>query len=387
MRDNEMLKLNINKITKRIIIATFILISSLFLLPHYYTYATDSSDVVETTFFGNLQDDGQGCGIYTVLNLVVDILSIGIGIVGVIGITVAGIQYLTAKGNEQQVTKAKRRIFEIVIGLIAYVVLYAFTQWLLPGGRLSTSTTCQTISDEELTEIQKAEREARAQQQAHQNNYNGINNQNNSNNANSQGASGLKLSSQIAKSYTPEKMAKLVKKGKLAPSPVCTDCSWNERIAQTAELIAWPLGTPSTKYHYEGDTYGRTYKSWSDMKGAKPNPAYRNALDKLHPKHGFSSMSALGADCGNFVNIVLNYSGHDRNMPYGKAEGYLLERNWKKVTKAKRGDVCIVRSNGHFHIWLYLGKGLSAEANHSWKNFGHITTKGCSSANIIIRAY
>ncbi|MBQ6414610.1 hypothetical protein IJI28_03260, partial [Candidatus Saccharibacteria bacterium] len=84
MRDNEMLKLNINKITKRIIIATFILISSLFLLPHYYTYATDSSDVVETTFFGNLQDDGQGCGIYTVLNLVVDILSIGIGIVGVI---------------------------------------------------------------------------------------------------------------------------------------------------------------------------------------------------------------------------------------------------------------------------------------------------------------
>ncbi|MBQ3309694.1 hypothetical protein IJG78_03390, partial [Candidatus Saccharibacteria bacterium] len=258
-----------------------------------------------------------------------------------------------------------------------YVVLYAFTQWLLPGGRLSTSTTCQTISDEELTEIQKAEREARAQQQANQN----------KSNASNQNNSGLKLSSQIAKSYTPEKMAKLIKKGKLAPSPVCTDCSWNERIAQTAELIAWPLGTPSTKYHYEGDTYGRTYKSWSDMKGAKPNPAYRNALDKLHPKHGFSSMSALGADCGNFVNIVLNYSGHDRNMPYGKAEGYLLERNWKKVTKAKRGDVCIVRSNGHFHIWLYLGKGLSAEANHSWKNFGHITTKGCSSANIIIRAY
>ncbi|MBQ6414029.1 hypothetical protein IJI28_00165, partial [Candidatus Saccharibacteria bacterium] len=261
-----------------------------------------------------------------------------------------------------------------------YVVLYAFTQWLLPGGRLSTSTTCQTISDEELTEIQKAEREARAQQQAHQNNYNGINNQNNSNNANSQGASGLKLSSQIAKSYTPEKMAKLVKKGKLAPSPVCTDCSWNERIAQTAEYLSWPRGTAYKKYHYTGDTYGRTYKSWSDMKGAKPNPAYRKALDKLRPKHGFSSMSALGADCGHFVTIVLNYSGHDRKMKYGQADDYLRKHNWKQVKTGQRGDVCITRAGG-FHIWIYLGKGLTAEANHHGKSFGHITKRKCKSSN------
>ena len=378
MRGDKMLNLKINKTTKRILIVTLILISSLFFFPHYHVYATDSSNVVETTFFGNLQDDGQGCGIYTILNLIVDILSIGIGIVGVIGITVAGIQYLTAKGNEQQTTKAKRRIFEIVIGIVAYVILYSFTQWLLPGGKLNTGTTCQTVSDEELAKIKEAEKKAREEAQAAQNS---------SNNTNTQSSSGLKLSSQIAKTYTPKKMAKLIKKGKLAPSPVCTDCSWNERIAQTAELLAWPLDAKKAKYHYEGNTYGRTYKSWSDMKGAKPNPAYRNALDKIHPKHGFSSMSALGADCGNFVNIVLRYSGHDSKMPYGNAEGYLLKRNWKKVKKAKRGDVCIIRKDGHFHIWLYLGNGLSAEANHSWQNFGHIAQKGCSSANIIIRAY
>ncbi|MBQ3309696.1 hypothetical protein IJG78_03400, partial [Candidatus Saccharibacteria bacterium] len=77
-------KLKINKLVKHNLIIALFLILSFTLFIHRNVYATDSSDVVETTFFGNLQDDGQGCGIYTVLNLVVDILSIGIGIVGVI---------------------------------------------------------------------------------------------------------------------------------------------------------------------------------------------------------------------------------------------------------------------------------------------------------------
>jgi hypothetical protein len=40
---------------------------------------------------------------------------------------------LTAKGNEEQVKKAKRRIAEIVLGLAAYVTVYALLSWLLPG--------------------------------------------------------------------------------------------------------------------------------------------------------------------------------------------------------------------------------------------------------------
>ena len=68
-----------------------------------------------------------------VLKLVVDIMSVGIGILGVIGISISGVQYLTAGGNEEQTRKAKRRIFEIVIGLGIYVLIYALLQWLLPG--------------------------------------------------------------------------------------------------------------------------------------------------------------------------------------------------------------------------------------------------------------
>ena len=43
-----------------------------------------------------------------------------------------GIQYLTAGGNEEQTRKAKRRMLEIVIGIVAYVILYAGLRWLLP---------------------------------------------------------------------------------------------------------------------------------------------------------------------------------------------------------------------------------------------------------------
>ena len=78
-----------NRINKLILV--LILLCTLFfaLFPIHSVSATDSSaSIVETTFFGNLQDDGKGCGVYTILNMVVDILSVGVGILGVVGITI-----------------------------------------------------------------------------------------------------------------------------------------------------------------------------------------------------------------------------------------------------------------------------------------------------------
>ncbi len=87
------------------------------------------------TFFA--EDNKVNCailncdqGIDGVLNLVVDIMTMGIGILGVLGIVITGIQYLTAGGSEEKTRKAKRRMFEIVIGLVAYAVVYAFLTWL-----------------------------------------------------------------------------------------------------------------------------------------------------------------------------------------------------------------------------------------------------------------
>ena len=103
-----------------------------------------SSRTVETTFFGEVTDDGKGCGVYTVLNLILDIMSIGVGILGVVGVCIVGIQYLTASGNEEQTRKSRRRFFEIIIGLVIYALLYVLLQWLTPGGSLNTGSRCST---------------------------------------------------------------------------------------------------------------------------------------------------------------------------------------------------------------------------------------------------
>ena len=90
----------------------------------------DGDNCVDTTFFG--RQCGEE-GITTVLTAVVNIMTAGIAVLAVIGIVVSGIQYLTAGGNEEKLKKSKRRIFEIVIGLAAYVLIYAILQWLLPS--------------------------------------------------------------------------------------------------------------------------------------------------------------------------------------------------------------------------------------------------------------
>ncbi|MBR3322352.1 hypothetical protein IKG05_01795 [Candidatus Saccharibacteria bacterium] len=91
----------------------------------------------KTAIIGNGTSTGCECGggegVKSILNLVVDIMTVGVGILGVIGITVVGIQYLTAGGNEEKTRKSKRRMFEIVIGLVAYVLIYAALKWLLPS--------------------------------------------------------------------------------------------------------------------------------------------------------------------------------------------------------------------------------------------------------------
>ena len=114
--------------------------------PHTYPIPESKYDgSVDTNFFGHIQDDKNGCGVFMILNLVIDILTFGIAIAATIGVTVSGITYLTAKDNEQQTTKAKRRIYEIVIGLVAYAVLYAALKFLLPGGFNSNQTCAKTV--------------------------------------------------------------------------------------------------------------------------------------------------------------------------------------------------------------------------------------------------
>jgi hypothetical protein len=72
----------------------------------------------------------------TYINPALAVLTAAVGVLAVISIVVAGIQYSSSADDPATVTKAKQRIFNTVVGLIAYIFLFAFINYLVPGGIL-----------------------------------------------------------------------------------------------------------------------------------------------------------------------------------------------------------------------------------------------------------
>ena len=88
-------------------------------------------DGVQTAILGS-----GGCytgGIWGILGIAIDVLTIAIGAAAVIGIIISGIQYATASGEPAAITKAKNRLFQILIGILVYGVFYGLMRWLVPG--------------------------------------------------------------------------------------------------------------------------------------------------------------------------------------------------------------------------------------------------------------
>lgn len=65
---------------------------------------------------------------------IVNFLSAGIGVVVIGVIILGGIQYSMAGDNSQAVGAAKQRIINGLIALVAFIFMFAFLNWLLPGG-------------------------------------------------------------------------------------------------------------------------------------------------------------------------------------------------------------------------------------------------------------
>ena len=106
--------------------------------------ATCPEGQVETNFFGCVEDDKQGCGVWMVINLGLTILTYGVGIAATIGLVITAILYLTARDDSGQLAKAKTRVFEIVIGLAIYAATWSIVSWLIPGGLLNGGDICST---------------------------------------------------------------------------------------------------------------------------------------------------------------------------------------------------------------------------------------------------
>lgn len=72
-----------------------------------------------------------------ILNMILVVVTTGVGIAAVGSIVFAGILYITARDNAAQVSKAKTMIMNTIIGVVAYVLMWAFLEWIIPGGVIS----------------------------------------------------------------------------------------------------------------------------------------------------------------------------------------------------------------------------------------------------------
>ena len=91
-------------------------------------------------------DEGklENSGIWELLILAVNIMTAGVGIAAVGAIVFAGFLYTGAQDDPGQVKKAMEIIRNTVIGLIAYALMYAAINFLVPGGVFSYDNSSNT---------------------------------------------------------------------------------------------------------------------------------------------------------------------------------------------------------------------------------------------------
>lgn len=79
--------------------------------------------------------DSNNCDLVALyVNPFIRVLSIIVGLVVAASLIMGGIQYSAAGGDPQKTSAAKNRITNTLLAFLAYAFLYAFLNFLVPGG-------------------------------------------------------------------------------------------------------------------------------------------------------------------------------------------------------------------------------------------------------------
>lgn len=103
------------------------------------TSAANCCGGVETSIISCPQEGGENAavdqtGVWGLLLLAINILTALIGLAAVAGLIYGAILYTTAAGSPEQVKKAIGIITNVVIGVVAYALMFAGLNFLIPGG-------------------------------------------------------------------------------------------------------------------------------------------------------------------------------------------------------------------------------------------------------------
>jgi hypothetical protein len=78
--------------------------------------------------------------IKTYINPLITLLAGLVGVACVISLILAGIQYTTSGGDPKKAAAAKSRITMTIVALLSFAFLYAFLQFIVPGGIINPGT-------------------------------------------------------------------------------------------------------------------------------------------------------------------------------------------------------------------------------------------------------
>lgn len=133
------------KIKQTILVAVFTLLVGVGILTPVTTYATQKCGDVDTAIIGgdmckNVSTDKtksgdiRNSGLWAILVIAIQIMTAGVGVLAVGGIVYGSVLYVSAADSAEQVKKARTIITNVVIGIVAYGLMYALLNYLIPGG-------------------------------------------------------------------------------------------------------------------------------------------------------------------------------------------------------------------------------------------------------------
>lgn len=82
-------------------------------------------------------DNIEQSGIWGILLLAINVMVGAIGVAALGGIIYGAILYTSAGGSAEQTKKAMTIIGNVVIGVVAFAIMYALLNFLIPGGVLN----------------------------------------------------------------------------------------------------------------------------------------------------------------------------------------------------------------------------------------------------------
>lgn len=101
------------------------------------TFASGGGGDCTTLLDDSWCDMEDGGGIMAIVKMVVNIMTAGVIVAGTIGIIWTGFLILSARDNEAQVAQAKKRLIDIVIGMVVFGLAGLLIGLILPGGNQS----------------------------------------------------------------------------------------------------------------------------------------------------------------------------------------------------------------------------------------------------------